>query len=158
MKYRPERIEDVWGNEHVKTIWEGFKRKGNYPHSIVLCGSYGQGKTTLARIFANDITGNNRPLSNGLFGNIYELDATKSSCDEIRRLLSRLTDYVREPVVVFIDEKGLVSRAYVEHSDPQGIFDEAALQAVKTARFKPAQQRDRAVGVWMKIPISFKLK
>ena len=36
--------------------------------------------------------------------------------------------------------------------------DEAAIKAIKAVKWKPARQRDRAVQVWVGIPVIFKLK
>lgn len=55
LKYRPETLSEVWGNEHIKMIWNGYLKKGYFPKSIILYSDYGMGKTTLARIFARDI-------------------------------------------------------------------------------------------------------
>ena len=41
---------------------------------------------------------------------------------------------------------------------PNTGLDEAAMEAIRKTRFKPAKQRERAVGVWISIPVNFKLK
>ena len=41
---------------------------------------------------------------------------------------------------------------------PNTGLDEAAMEAIKKTGFKPAKQRDRAVGVWISIPVNFRLK
>ena len=35
---------------------------------------------------------------------------------------------------------------------------EAAMEAIRKTRFRPAKQRERAVGVWISIPVNFRLK
>ena len=60
-------------------------------------------------------------------------------------------------VKFFVDEKGNVADAYVIRGVPGSGLDEAALSAVKKSMWKPAMQRDKKVGVWMTIPVSFKL-
>ena len=37
-------------------------------------------------------------------------------------------------------------------------LDEAALSAVKKAKWKPARQREKKVGVWQTVPVRFELK
>ena len=37
-------------------------------------------------------------------------------------------------------------------------LNEAAMEAIRRTRFHPAKQRERAVGVWISIPVNFKLK
>jgi protein TonB len=59
---------------------------------------------------------------------------------------------------VFVNAKGFVKDVVVQKSLPGTGFDEAAAKAVKQVRFKPARQRDRALGVWIAIPISFRLR
>ena len=41
---------------------------------------------------------------------------------------------------------------------PNTGLDEAAVTAIKKTRFRPAKQRERAVGVWISIPVNFRLK
>ncbi|UCH09130.1 MAG: energy transducer TonB [Fidelibacterota bacterium] len=60
-------------------------------------------------------------------------------------------------VQAFIDDQGRVTQAVVAKGMPGTGLDEAAVKAIKGTRFKPAKQRDRAVGVWLTIPIMFKL-
>lgn len=60
-------------------------------------------------------------------------------------------------VQAFIDARGRVTQTVVAQSLPGTGLDEAAVEAIEGTRFKPAKQRDRAVGVWMTIPIMFKL-
>ena len=40
---------------------------------------------------------------------------------------------------------------------PNTGLDEAAIEAIKRTRWKPAMQRDKKVGVWIAVPINFKL-
>ena len=57
----------------------------------------------------------------------------------------------------FIDNKGRVTDAWVQKGIPNTGLDEAALAAVKKSRWKPAQQRDKKVGVWQTVPVKFEL-
>ena len=58
---------------------------------------------------------------------------------------------------VYVSEKGFVEEIVVEQGVPQTGMDEAAIRAVRKVRFKPAKQRDRALGVWIAIPIEFRI-
>tara|TARA_B000000557_G_scaffold158378_1_gene128390 strand:+ start:6736 stop:7359 length:624 start_codon:yes stop_codon:yes gene_type:complete len=60
-------------------------------------------------------------------------------------------------VQAFINNKGVVEDTMVLKGIPNTGLNEAALEAVKRTRWKPARQRDKKVGVWMSIPINFKL-
>jgi len=57
----------------------------------------------------------------------------------------------------FIDKKGNVTEAWVQKGIPNTGLDEAALKAVKNTKWKPAQQRDKKVGVWLTVPVLFQL-
>ena len=57
----------------------------------------------------------------------------------------------------FINEKGIVTEAYVLKGIPNTGLDEAALKAVKKSTWKPARQRDKKVGVWQTVPVKFQL-
>jgi DNA polymerase-3 subunit gamma/tau len=51
-KYRPQRFEDVVGQEHVTQTLANAIRQGRIAHAYLFCGPRGTGKTTIARIFA----------------------------------------------------------------------------------------------------------
>ncbi len=61
-------------------------------------------------------------------------------------------------VQAFIDKKGRVKETLILKGVPNTGLDEAAMGAIKRTRWKPARQRDRKVGVWMRLPINFKLQ
>jgi len=61
-------------------------------------------------------------------------------------------------VQAFIDEKGRVKETLILKGVPNTGLDEAAMEAIRSTRFKPAKQRERAVGVWISIPVNFRLK
>ncbi|HAE87791.1 TPA: energy transducer TonB [Candidatus Marinimicrobia bacterium] len=61
-------------------------------------------------------------------------------------------------VQAFVNEKGVVTDCVIMKGIPNTGLDEAAIEAIKKTRFKPAKQRDRNVGVWIAIPVVFKLK
>ena len=60
-------------------------------------------------------------------------------------------------VQFFINEKGIVTEAWIQKGLPNTGLDEAALAAVKRSKWKPAQQRDKKVGVWQTVPVVFTL-
>jgi DNA polymerase III delta prime subunit len=53
-KYRPNKLEDYVGNEHLKSKVEGYLESGDVPH-LLLYGKAGTGKTTLAKLIVNSI-------------------------------------------------------------------------------------------------------
>ncbi|MEE8437081.1 MAG: energy transducer TonB [Candidatus Neomarinimicrobiota bacterium] len=61
-------------------------------------------------------------------------------------------------VQVFVDKKGRVQDTIILKGIPNTGLNEAAVEAIRAVRFKPAKQRERAVGVWISIPVNFRLK
>ena len=61
-------------------------------------------------------------------------------------------------VQVFVDEKGRVKDTVILKGIPNTGLDEAATTAIRKVRFRLAKQRERAVGVWISIPVNFRLK
>ena len=61
-------------------------------------------------------------------------------------------------VQAFIDQKGRVKETLILKGVPNTGLDEAAMEAIRKTRFRPAKQRERAVGVWISIPVNFRLK
>ena len=61
-------------------------------------------------------------------------------------------------VQVFIDKRGRVKDTLILKGIPNTGLDEAAISAIRKTRFRPAKQRERAVGVWISIPVNFRLK
>ena len=52
--YRPTRLEDYVGNEHLKSKVEGYLESGDVPH-LLLHGRAGTGKTTLAKLIVKSV-------------------------------------------------------------------------------------------------------
>ena len=58
----------------------------------------------------------------------------------------------------FVDKKGKVRQNSIQMIRGNPVFEEAAVTAVSKSEWKPAMQRDMKVGVWMTVPVNFKLK
>lgn len=79
LKYRPKTWDDVTEQGAVKTILENQIKTNTIKHAYLFTGPAGCGKTTAARIFANEI--------NGGVGAPIELDAaSNNSVDDIRKI------------------------------------------------------------------------
>lgn len=61
-------------------------------------------------------------------------------------------------VQAYVNEYGVVTECTILKGMPNTGLEEAAIAAIKKTRFKPAKQRDRNVGVYISIPVIFKLK
>ena len=80
VKYRPRTFDDVVEQEAIKVILSEQIKTNSFKHAYLFCGPAGCGKTTAARIFAND-------LNKGL-GNPIEVDAASNSgVDNVREII-----------------------------------------------------------------------
>ncbi|MFQ6615236.1 MAG: energy transducer TonB [Fidelibacterota bacterium] len=61
-------------------------------------------------------------------------------------------------IQAFVDKRGRVTETIVLKGIPNTGLDDAAMDAIRKTRWTPAKQRDRAVGVWISIPVNFRLK
>lgn len=125
-KYRPQRFDEVVGQEATtQTLKNAIKNK-QLAHSFLFCGSRGIGKTTIARIFAKTINCKDLQtdgeacnqcdaclsFNNNASFNIIELDAaSKNSVDDIRELIEQVqyAPQNAEYKVFIIDEVHMLS-------------------------------------------------
>lgn len=59
---------------------------------------------------------------------------------------------------VHVAEDGSVADARVKETSGQALFDEVALDVAHLMRFRPAQNLDQAVAVWVAVPVTFQLR
>ena len=52
LKYRPQKLSDLCGQEHIVTSLINCFKRNNIPNVFLFSGQYGSGKTTVARIMA----------------------------------------------------------------------------------------------------------
>ena len=65
--------------------------------------------------------------------------------------------FVLPYIQFFINKKGIVTEAYIQKGIPGTALNQAALEAVMKSKWYPAQQRDKKVGVWQTVPVTFSL-
>lgn len=107
-KYRPQKFEDVVGQEHVLKALSHSIDAGKMHHAYLLTGTRGIGKTTIARIFAKSLQckSGDKPTSspcgkcdaclsiaNGVFPDVIEIDAASQTKVEDTRQILENTQY-----------------------------------------------------------------
>ncbi|TVR88827.1 MAG: DNA polymerase III subunit gamma/tau [Saprospirales bacterium] len=105
LKYRPQRFEEVVGQDHVTSTLTRSLQAGKVAHALLFCGPRGVGKTTIARILAKALNcedpGSDREPCNkcvscesfnsGASMNIIELDAASNNkVEDIRHLVEQV--------------------------------------------------------------------
>ena len=79
VKYRPKTFDDIVEQDNIKIILGQQLKSGEIKNAYLFCGPAGDGKTTTARIFANEI--------NKGQGNPIEMDAASNSgVDDVRNI------------------------------------------------------------------------
>lgn len=81
VRYRPKTFDDIVEQDNIKTILQQQLKSGEIKNAYLFCGPAGDGKTTTARIFANEI--------NQGKGNPIEMDAASNSGVEDVRNISQ---------------------------------------------------------------------
>ncbi len=105
--YRPQRFEDVVGQEHIIPILKNQIKTDNLGHAYLFAGPRGTGKTSTARIFAKE-------LNNGSEADIIELDAAShNKVEDIREIVERLTlaPFEGKYKIYILDEVHMLSNA-----------------------------------------------
>lgn len=104
VKYRPSSFDDVVEQKAIKDILTDQIKTKTFQHSYLFCGPAGCGKTTAARIFANDI--------NGGKGNPIEVDAASNNgVENVREIIdgARRKSLDSDYKVYIIDECHMLS-------------------------------------------------
>jgi len=89
-KYRPLKLSDVVGQDHITSTLSNAIRKGKIAHAYLLTGPRGVGKTSVARILAHEIN-ELKYTSQDNHIDIIEIDAASNrGIEEIRDLREKV--------------------------------------------------------------------
>lgn len=124
-KFRPDRFEDVKGQEHIVTTLRNQIKAERIGHAYLFCGTRGTGKTSIAKIFAKAVNCENpvdgspcrecricKAIASGASMNVIEIDAASNNgVDNIREIVDEVSYSPAEGKykVYIIDEVHMLS-------------------------------------------------
>jgi len=124
-KYRPQRFDEVIGQDHVIRTLSRALEGDRLGHAYLFCGPRGVGKTTVARLLAKAVNcigkgdkpcgvcNNCQEIAEGKFIDLIEIDAASNrGIDEMRDLRDkiRFSPSVGKKKVYIIDEVHMLTR------------------------------------------------
>lgn len=103
-KFRPNRFEDVKGQDHIVTTLKNQIKSDRIGHAYLFCGTRGTGKTSVAKLFAKAINcekpngedpclecSSCKAIQSGASMNVIEIDAASNNgVDNIRQIVEEV--------------------------------------------------------------------
>ena len=104
-KFRPDRFEDVKGQDHIVTTLKNQIKADRIGHAYLFTGTRGTGKTTIAKLFAKAVNCEHpvdgspcgecrscKTIASGASVNVIEIDAASNNgVDNIREIIDEVS-------------------------------------------------------------------